>query len=103
MEGLLLLGVLSVVALVFLGLFWAVASLICSALFLPFKLLGLVFKGFALLLTLPFLLLAAILAAAVFGVGVFAFLLPALPFVLLVLAIVWLARRGRSSAVSAAR
>lgn len=98
MLSLLALGAFAFVALAVLGLLWAVASFVCWILFLPFKLLGLAFKGLGLLLMLPFLLIAGVVGALVFGVGVFAFLLPALPFILVVLAIVWLMRRGRSEA-----
>lgn len=103
MEGLVLIAVLSVAALFFLGLLWAVASLVCWVLVLPFKVLGLVFKALGFLLTLPVLVIAGVIAVSVFGLGALSFLLPALPIVLLVMVIVWLARRGRASAVSTAR
>jgi hypothetical protein len=78
------------------GIFLAVVSLICWVLFLPFKILGMVFKGLALLLALPFLAVAALVGAALFGAGMLAFLLPALPFVLLAMGIWWLmGRRAR--------
>jgi hypothetical protein len=100
---LLVVGALAVALLAVFGALWAVASLVWWVLLLPFKLLGLLFKGLAFLLALPFLLIAGVVAAIVFGVGAFAFFLPALPFILLFLFIVWLFRRGRASAVSAAR
>jgi hypothetical protein len=87
------LGILVLVGIAIFGAFWAVASLVCWVLFLPFKLLGLMFRGLAVLLALPLLVLAGILGAMLFGAGLIAFLVPALPLVLLVLAIVWLARR----------
>jgi hypothetical protein len=99
---LLVLGVLAAVGLAMFGLLWAVLSLVCWVILLPFKLLGLVFRGFAFLLALPFLLIVGILAAVVFGTGLLLFMIPALPFVLLVLGIWWLVRRrDRTAHVSA--
>jgi hypothetical protein len=94
------LGVLVMVGVAVFGAFWAVASLVCWVLVLPFKLLGLVFKGLAFVLILPFLALAGVLGAVVFGAGLIAFFIPALPLVLLVLGIWWLARRRPPSVVT---
>lgn len=96
------LGALAMVGVAILFVVWAVASLICWVLFLPFKLMGLVFKGLAFLLVLPILLIVAVVAALVFGLGIFSFLLPALPLVLIALAFVWLLRREKRT-VSHAR
>jgi hypothetical protein len=84
--------VLSIVAVLVAGLsflFWVV--------FLPFRLLGWVFKGLGLLLLLPVLLLVGGVAMLVFGVGAFGLLLPLAPFVLLGF-LLWRLVRGRSSA-----
>ncbi len=89
-------GVLAVAVVAVLGLFWAVASLVCWVLFLPFKLLGLVFRGFAALLALPFLLIAGIVGVTLFGVGALLFLFPAFPIILIAVGIWWLMRhRGK--------
>jgi len=100
--GLLTLGMLLMVGVAVFGVLWAVASLVCWILFLPFKLLGLVFRGFAFLLALPFLLIAGVLGALAFGVGFLIFLLPALPLVLLALGIWWLMKRRARPAVHVA-
>jgi hypothetical protein len=94
----LVIGVLAAVGLAVFGLLWAVFSLLCWVLFLPFKILGLVFRGFAFLLALPFLLIMGILGVATFGAGVLLFLIPAFPFVLLGLGIWWLMRRRSPAA-----
>jgi hypothetical protein len=90
---LLVIGLLGVVVLAVFGVFWAVGSLICWILFLPFKLLGLIFRGFAFLLALPFLLLAGFFGVMLFGAGMLLFLVPALPLVLIALGVWWLMRR----------
>ena len=72
-----------------------VVSLVFWVVLLPFKLLGLVFRGLAFLLFLPFLLLLG--GGIVFLVGLpvlLALLAMAPPAVLLALGIVWLARKG---------
>jgi hypothetical protein len=94
--------VLFLVGISVLGLLGSVLSLVFWVLFLPFHLLGLVFKGLGALLALPFLLIAGLIGIAAFGAGVVLFMLPALPLVLLVLGIWWLMRR-RSRAAAAAR
>jgi hypothetical protein len=85
-------GALALAVLAMLGVLWAVASLVCWVLFLPFKLLGLIFRGFAFLLALPFLLIAALIGVAIFGVGVLLFLFPAVPIILIALGIWWVMR-----------
>ena len=95
MFELMVIGVLGVVALAAFGIFWAVGSLICWILFLPFKLLGLIFRGFAFLFALPFLLLAGIIGVLLFGAGMRVFLIPALPLLWSALGVWWLIR-GRS-------
>ena len=93
MVELLVLGAIALAVLMALGLVWAVISLVFWLLVLPFKLLALTFKGIAVVLAAPFLLVAAILGVGIFGVGALLFLAPALPFVLLILGILWLMRR----------
>jgi len=85
--------------LVIFGVLAGVASLICWVIFLPFRLLGLVFRGFAFLLFLPFVLLLG--GGIVLLVGlplILVTLLLAAPAILLGMAIVWLAKRGVSRA-----
>ena len=78
-----------------IGVALAVVALLCWVFVIPFQLLALVFKGLAVLLVLPFLLVIGIIAAALFGVGFLLFAIPALPLLLIVGAIWWLARRAR--------
>jgi len=99
MFELLVAGAIAVAGVAVLGLLWAVVALVCWVLVLPFKLLGLVFRGAAVLLAVPFLLIAGFIGLLVFGAGVLAFMMPALPLVLLILGVVWLVRRrSRSTA-----
>jgi len=72
-------------------------SLVFWIVLLPFKLLGLAFKGMAFVLMLPFFLLFAIGAALLFGFGLFMFFIPALPLVLVALGIWWLMKRRAPS------
>lgn len=84
-------AVLSAVAGVISLLFWIVL--------LPFKLLGLVFRGIAMLLLLPLLLLLGLALGAIVGIPLLiALAIPLLPLLLVVAGIVWLARRGMRSA-----
>ena len=100
MIELLVLVVVFLVGISALGILGSILSLVLWVLFLPFQLLGLVFRGLGVLLALPFLLLVGLFGIAVFGAGLVAFLLPALPLILLVLGIVWLMRRrSRAAAV----
>ena len=89
------LGAVGVLAgFVVLSALAGVVSLVFWVVLLPFKLLGFVFRGLALLLFLPFMLLLG--GGIVFLVGlpiVFAVLVTVAPPVLLVLAIVWLAKK----------
>lgn len=91
--GFLVLGVLGFTALIVFGVLAAVFSLVGWILFLPFKLFGFLFRGVALLLALPFFLLFGGGAALVFGLGIFMFLIPALPLVLIALGVWWLMKR----------
>jgi len=93
MFGLFALGAMAVAAMVVLGLLASVASMICWLLFMPFRLLGWVFRGFTALLMLPLVLLAAVFGAVFFGVGVVMLFVPVLPFALIALFFVWWFRR----------
>ena len=95
MFGLLGLGL---AGLLVVGLLGAVVSIVLWAVVLPFKLLGLVFRGIGVLLALPFMLAIGILGAVLFGAGMLVFLIPALPLVLVVTVIWWLMRRRGSHA-----
>lgn len=71
-----------------------VVSLVFWVVLLPFRLLGLVFRGLAFLLFLPFLLVLG--GGLVFLIGLpllLTVLVAAAPAVLFVLAIVWLAKK----------
>jgi hypothetical protein len=87
-EGLVV-GFLVLVAVAIAGLFAAALSLFLWLVFLPFKILGLLFKGLGFLLALPFMLVFGVLGFAIFGLGAVFFLVPFLPFAL----IAWLAWR----------
>ena len=92
-------GVLGFVGLLVFGVLGVVLALVLSLLVLPFKLLGLAFKGLGLLIALPFVLLGGLLLLVACGVGAIALFTPILPLALIVLAIVWLTRRrGRAHA-----
>jgi len=92
-------GVLGFVGLLVFGVLGVVLALVVSLLVLPFKLIGLAFKGVGLLLALPFLLLGGLLLLIACGVGAIALFAPILPLALIVLAIVWLTRRRRRATV----
>jgi hypothetical protein len=64
---------------------------------LPFKLFGLVFKGLAVLLALPFMLLFGVFGLLFLGAGLFVFVIPALPFVILAV-LIWALFRIRDRA-----
>jgi hypothetical protein len=91
-------GSLLLLGLVLVGLVWAALSLVFWVILLPFKLLGLAFRGVAVLFALPFLLIFGFLGVLLFGAGVLVFLLPVVPFALLVVAVVWLVRRSHGAA-----
>ena len=101
MLELFVIGVLVFVGLALFGALWAVASLILWVLLLPFKLLGLVFRGLAFLLVLPFLAVAGVLGALFFGAGMLLFFIPALPLVLIALGVWWLLKRRAHPAAHA--
>jgi hypothetical protein len=90
--GLLGLGALAFVGIAVMGLLASVVALVCWVFVFPFRLLGFVFRGFAGLLALPFLLLFGLLGVVLFAAGMVAFLVPVLPFVVIVALVVWLMR-----------
>jgi len=90
-------GFVLVIALILIGLAWAALSAVFWVVLLPFKLLGLVFRGLAALFALPFLLVFGLAGALLFGAGALIFLLPLLPFVLVVLGAALLVRRNRGT------
>ena len=98
MFGLLIGGLLGLVGLLVFGVLGTVLALVLGVLVLPFKLLGLAFKGLGLLIALPFLLLGGVLLFVVVGVGALALFTPLLPLALLVVAVLWLTRRRRPRA-----
>ena len=99
MFGLLGLGALAVTGMVVLGVLTAVVSLVCWLLFIPFRLLGWVFHVFTALLMLPLIVLACVVGAVFFGVGVVMLFVPVLPFILIAVFFTWWFRR-RSPAVA---
>ena len=93
MEFVGLLGLL--VAILVLCAIAGAVSLVFWVLFLPFRLLGLVFRGIAMVLFLPILLLVGGGIALAVGIPLlFALALPLLPIVLLVLLAVAVAKAG---------
>lgn len=86
---------LGLMGVVLFGLIAAGVSLVFWILTLPFRILGLVFRGLACLLALPFLLLFGILGVTFLGVGALLFFVPVVPFLLLAGLIWWLVRRNR--------
>ena len=95
MIELLVLAALGFAALLVVGAVSAGLSLI----FLPFKIVGWMLKGFGLLLAVPLMLLFGFLGVMVFGVGMLVFLLPFLPLALLAW-LLWKALRRPASPVS---
>jgi hypothetical protein len=102
MFELLVVGLVGFAVLAVFGLLAALASMIWWVIALPFKLMAFSFKALAALLALPFLLLFGVLGVVLFGLGMLAFVLPALPL-LLVAALIWalFRRREKSSATVA--
>ena len=102
MAELILVGFVGLLLMAVFGVFAAVFSLLWWVITLPFRLLAFTFKGLAALLVLPFLVIFAVLGGLLFGAGVLAFAVPALPFLLIGL-VLWalLRKRDRSSATMA--
>lgn len=84
------------------GLVGALVSSLVGLVLLPFHLISLVFRGLGALLALPFLLLFGFIGLLIFGAGVVALLLPALPLIALVWLAIWLFRRPNHRAGSTA-
>ena len=95
-------GVLTTMLTVMIvGLVVAAVSMSLWLVCLPFKLLGFMFKGLGLVLALPILLVFGALGFLVFGIGMFVFMIPCAPF-LLVAYLVWRWMRGRPRATVSA-
>lgn len=95
------LGLFALVACAVVGLFAAGLSVVLWLVFLPFKILGWLFKGLGFLLALPFMILFGVLGFVIFGLGAFFFLVPFAPFVLLAF-LLWRWMRGRPRATVSA-
>jgi hypothetical protein len=98
---LLVLGSLAFVALFVLAVLASVFGLVMWLVFLPFRILGWICKGLALIIALPFVAMFGVVAAVALGAGVLMFLLPFLPIALVVLGAWWLVRRNQRSAAAA--
>ena len=96
MVELIVMAALGFAALVVVGTLMAGAWLV----FLPFRLLGWVFKGLGLLLFLPLIVLFGILGVVIFGFGAAVFFVPFLPFALLAFVIWRWVRKPRSAAAT---
>ncbi len=95
-------GSLLVVGVVLFALLWAASAVFFTLIVLPFKLLGFLLRGLAVLLALPFILVIGLLGVVLFGAGLLAFLVPVLPLVALIAIGAWFFRRRRPRATSAA-
>ena len=102
MVELLVLGTLAFAALVVFAVLASVFGLVMWLVLLPFRIIGWLFHGFALLLAIPFVAIFGVIAFLVFGAGMLMFLLPFLPFALLALGAWWLVRRSRRPAATVA-
>jgi len=91
------LGALGVVALAVCGLFVAGISLALWVVFLPFRILGFLFRGLGFLLALPFMLVFGLLGFLIFGFGGLIFLVPFAPMALIAF-LIWRWMRGRPRA-----
>ena len=100
---LLVLGTLALVALFVFAVLASVFGLVVWLVFLPFRILGWLFKALAFLLAIPFVAVFGVIAFLVFGAGMLMFLLPFLPLALIALGAWWLVRRGQGSAATVTR
>jgi hypothetical protein len=98
---LLMMGVVGLVALAVVALFAGALSLACWVFLLPFRLVGLVFKGLGFLLAIPFMLVFGVVGFFIFGFGAVLFLIPFAPFALLAF-LLWRWMRGRPRAAVSA-
>jgi hypothetical protein len=95
---LVVLAALAFTALIVIGVLLSVFSVVGWFLWLPFKIVGWVFKGIGLLLALPFVLIACLLGGFAVLLGAGFLLLPLLPLLLVGGLLWWLFRsRGRST------
>ncbi len=92
MIELVVLGALAFAALAVIGVLAAGLSLVFWVIFLPFRILGWVFRGLGLLLALPFMALIGVVGLLIFGFGALVFLFPLAPLGLLVF-LIWRALR----------
>ena len=100
MVELLVLGTLLVVGVTVFAVLASVFGAACWLLFLPFRILGWVIKGFALVLALPFVAIFGVIAFVAAGGAMLMFLAPLLPFALIALGAWWLVRRKVRPAAS---
>jgi hypothetical protein len=98
----LVLGSLALAAVVVFAVLASVFGLVMWLIFLPFRMLGWLLQGAAVLLALPFVAIFGVVAFVALGAGMLMFLLPFLPFALLALGAWWLVRRTRRSATTVA-
>jgi len=96
----LVLGSLAFAAVVVFAALASVFGLVLWLVFLPFRMLGWLLKGFTLLLALPFVAVFGVVAFVALGAGMLMFLVPFLPIALLALGAWWLVRRTRHSTAS---
>lgn len=101
MIELLLFGAMALAITMVVGLVVSLVGAVMWLVFLPFKLLGWMLKGVAMLALMPLLLVAGLVGAVVVGALVLVFATPLLPLIALVALVVWLARRGRPSGATA--
>ena len=95
MIELIVLAALAFAALLVVGALAAGLSLI----FLPFQIMGWIFKGLGLLLFIPLILVFAFVGVMVFGVGLAFFLVPFIPLALVVW-LLWRALRRPAAPIS---
>jgi hypothetical protein len=99
---LVVLAALAFTAVVVFGVLASVFGLVMWLVFLPFRIIGWLFHGLALLLALPFVAIFGVIAAVALGAGMLMFLIPFFPIALLALGAWWLVRRNRRSAATVA-
>ena len=103
MVELVVLVTLAFAAVVVFGVLASVFGLVMWLIFLPFRIMGWLFHGIALLFALPFVAIFGVIAALALGAGMLVFLVPFFPIALIALGAWWLVRRNRRSAASVAQ
>lgn len=93
MIELLVLGALAFTALIVIGVLMTVFSVAGWFLWLPFRIVGWIFKGIGLLFALPFILLACLLGGFGLLLGTGVMLLPLFPLLLVGGLLWWIFRR----------